>query len=219
MKYINFIPCVNRFDLLAKAIKSVPNTWNNIRIIDNSENNLKDYLKKEVGFDFAVLEPPVPLTTAQTYNWIRKMAIEEELDYLMFMHNDTKVLTKDGDLKLIQASEEEYSKPDSRIGGIHHCSDTDPDVFITYSIKMLKEIGEWDWLCMPFYWLDIDFNRRVKKYNWAFKPISVDVEHDNSQTIKSNKLRNFINSYYWSVSQHLIQLKWSDYDGDWGNLE
>jgi hypothetical protein len=221
MKYINFIPCVNRFDLLTKAIKSVPNTWNNIRIIDNSENNLKDYLKKEIGFDFTVLEPPVPLTTAQTYNWIRKMAIKEELDYLMFMHNDSEVLTENGDLKLIEASEEEYSKQDSKVGAIHHNNDWDRDVFITYSVKMLKDIGEWDWLCMPFYWLDIDFNRRFEKHGWTFKTIDVLCEHhcNASATIKSDKLRGLINGYYYSVSEVLMKIKWSRYSGDWRNLE
>jgi len=218
MKYLNFIPCVNRFDLLVKAIKSVPNTWDHIRIIDNSDDDLKSYLKNELGFDFNTSKPSVPLTTAQTYNWIRKIAIQEELDYLMFMHNDTEVLTKDGDLRLIEASEEEYSKQDSKIGAFHHCSNSDPDVFITYSLKMLKEIGEWDWLCMPFYWLDIDFNYRVKKYGWSFKQINVECEHNNSQTFKSNKLRSLINPYYWSVSEHLMRLKWTEHDGDWRNL-
>jgi GT2 family glycosyltransferase len=86
---------------------------------------------------------------------------------------------------------------------------------------MLSDVGEWDWLCCPFYFLDIDFMKRVRKRGWTIaKTPGIMCRHhsDASSTIKSDKLRGLINPYYFSVSQNLMDFKWTRLDGDWSNL-
>jgi hypothetical protein len=218
MKYKHFIPHVNREDLTLKAVNSVSNLWEVTHIIDNTEDDricLKDFLYKNTGFEFNILKPPVSLTTAQTYNWMRKIAIEQNLDFIMFMHNDCEILEQDGDISLLNKSIELYSE-DNKIGAVTICH----DLFCSYSTKMLKDVGEWDYLCMPFYHLDIDFGLRFDKRGWKSFNIKMPFLHHNnaSSTIKSNKLRGFVNEYYFVMSESLKNIKWNKYSGDWNNL-
>ena len=221
MKFLHFIPHVNRFDLTLLAIKSVPNFWSNTIFIDNSqEGSLQNLLAQEINFNFSVLKPPVPLTTAQTYNWMRKIAIEQQTDFMCFMHNDCEVLTTEGDLLLLENAKKSFTNQ-SKIGWIFQDAHDHEDLFCAYKTEMLIDVGEWDWLCFPFYYLDIDFSRRVKKNGWTLQrtPGIMCRHHgDASSTIKSDKLRGLINPYYFSVSQNLMDFKWTKLDGDWSNL-
>ena len=221
MKYLHFIPYVNRFDLTLLAIKCVPNFWSNTIFIDNSaEGSLKNLLAKEIDFNFQVVKSPVPLTTAQTYNWIRKIGIEQETDCITFMHNDCEVLTPEGDLLLLENAKKSFTDQ-SKTGWIHQDANENEDLFCSYRTSMLSDVGEWDWLCCPFYFLDIDFMKRVRKRGWTIaKTPGIMCRHhsDASSTIKSDKLRGLINPYYFSVSQNLMDFKWTRLDGDWSNL-
>ena len=221
MKYFHFIPYVNRLDLTLLAIKSVPNFWSNTIFIDNStEGSLQNLLAQEINFNFKVIKPPVPLTTAQTYNWIRKIAIEQDTDFVTFMHNDCEVLTPEGDLLLLENARKSFTD-ENKIGWVHQDANENEDLFCSYRTSMLSDVGEWDWLCCPFYFLDIDFMKRVRKRGWTIeKTPGIMCRHhsDASSTIKSDKLRGLINPYYFSVSQNLMDFKWTRLDGDWSNL-
>jgi hypothetical protein len=221
MKYLHFIPYVNRLDLTLLAIKSVPNFWSNTIFIDNStEGSLQNLLAQEINFNFKVIKPPVPLTTAQTYNWIRKIAIEQDTDFITFMHNDCEVLTPEGDSLLLKNAARFFTD-DSKTGWVHQDANENEDLFCAYRTSMLLDVGEWDWLCCPFYFLDIDFMRRVRSHGWTIEKTSgIMCRHhsDASSTIKSDKLRGLINPYYFSVSQNLMDFKWTRLGGDWSNL-
>ena len=105
MKFIHFIPHVNRPDLTLSALKSVPNLWPNTLLIDNSDDgSLAEYIGQNIEFGFMLIRPPVPLTTAQTYNWMRFIAINENTDFITFMHNDCEVMTENGDNILLEAA-------------------------------------------------------------------------------------------------------------------
>lgn len=221
MKFLHFIPHVNRIDLTALALNSCKNLWNDTILIDNTANNtLKEQLSSIINFDFNIISPSVPLTTAQTYNYIRNIAIKEKTDFISFMHNDCEILSENGDLELITKSKEIFKNKESKIGWLHHANKENEDLFCTYKTDMLIDVGEWDWLCFPFYYLDIDFIKRVRSKGWTIQSIdSVKCKHHNnaSNTIKSDKLRAMINPYYFGISETFMNIKWNQYNGYWPN--
>jgi hypothetical protein len=222
MKFIHFIPHVNRPDLTLSALKSVPNLWPNTLLIDNSDDgSLAEYIGQNIEFGFMLIRPPVPLTTAQTYNWMRFIAINENTDFITFMHNDCEVMTENGDNILLEAAKLSFSDTSKKIGWVHQDANENEDLFCAYKTEMLSDVGEWDWLCCPFYHLDIDYMKRVRKNGWTIQktPGILCKHHNNaSSTIKSNKLRGLINPYYFGVSETLMHIKWSKLNGDWSNL-
>jgi GT2 family glycosyltransferase len=222
MNYIHFIPHVNRPDLTILALKSIPNLWENTILIDNSDTrSLAEEIGTEINFGFTVVIPPVPQTTAQTYNWMRFVAIEQKTDFVTFMHNDCEVKTPNGDKFLIEKAESLFSDDTQKIGWVHHDSDRNEDLFCAYKTEMLQDVGEWDWLCFPFYYLDIDYMQRVRKKGWTIsRTPGIMCEHHNvgSSTIKSSKLRDFANAYYFNSSDAMFKIKWQHYHGDWSNL-
>lgn len=222
MKFLHFIPHVNRPDLTLLAIKSVPNLWENTILIDNSDDgSLAPYIGSQLEFGFTVIRPPVPLTTAQTYNWMKFIAIDQQTDFITFMHNDCEVITTDGDKMLIDQAISSFSDNNNKIGWIHQDANENEDLFCAYKTEMLLDVGDWDWLCFPFYHLDIDYMRRVRKNGWTIsKTPGILCKHHSgaSSTIKSSKLRGLINPYYFNVSENLMNIKWSKLNGDWSNL-
>jgi len=228
MNYLHFIPHVNRIDLTSIALNSVRNLWSSTVIIDNSSNSDEVIsLSDKYNFQFNVLKPPVPLTTAQTYNLIRLIAIEKQLNFITFMHNDCEVLTENGDLMLVEEANEQFSNVFNRIGFINYNNvnseqqRTNDDLFCAYKTDMLKDVGEWDWLCCPFYFLDNDYMRRMTIKQWrSYSMENLQCKHHNScSTVKSDKLRKLINPAYFNVSKELMNIKWIDCDGNWDNLK
>jgi GT2 family glycosyltransferase len=152
---------------------------------------------------------------------MRLIAINENTDFITFMHNDCEVITEGGDSLLVEAATTAFADTSQKIGWVHQDANENEDLFCAYKTSMLSDVGEWDWLCCPFYFLDIDFMKRVRKRGWTIQktPGIMCKHHSNaSSTIKSDKLRGFINPYYFSVSQNLMDFKWARLDGDWANL-
>lgn len=226
MNYLHFIPHVNRIDLTSIAINSVSNILHNTIIIDNSnDSEFTKFVSKNNKFH--VLTPPVPLSTSQTFNLIRKIAIERHLDFITFMHNDCEVITKYGDLMMIDCAKDLFSNQNNSVGFIHYnntCSDKkqNDDLFCAFKTEMLVDVGEWDWICFPFYFMDTDYFRRMDKKGWrTFTIENLDCKHleESANTIKADKLRWLSNPYSYIASEQLMNIKWNDYDGDWGNIK
>ncbi len=118
MNFIHFIPHVNRPDLTVLALNSVPALWKNTLLIDNSDNcSLAAYVAKHINFHFAIIRPPVPLTTAQIYNWMRLIAINKNTDFMTFMHNDCQLLTEGGDKLLLESATAAFSNKYKKSAG------------------------------------------------------------------------------------------------------
>lgn len=226
MNYLHFIPHVNRIDLTSIALNSVKNILHKTIVIDNSnDSSLSNFISKNNSFH--ILKPPVPLNTAQTFNLMRKIALEKKLDFITFMHNDCEVLTNYGDLMLVDCAMTLFSDNTNKIGFINYnnlSSDKqmNDDLFCAYRTDMLKDVGEWDWLCFPFYFLDNDYFKRMNQKGWkTFTIENLTCKHhsDAASTIKSDKIRKLINPYFYIASEQLMNIKWHDYNGDWSNLK
>jgi len=226
MNYLHFIPHVNRIDLTSIALNSVKNILDRTIVIDNSYNSELSTLSSQKN-KFHILSPPVPLTTAQTFNLMRKIAIEQNLDFITFMHNDCEVLTQNGDLMLIDCAKNLFSDNTNNIGFIRYnntISDKrmNDDLFCAYKTDMLKNVGEWDWICFPFYFLDTDYFTRMNEKEWkTFTIENLECKHHSgsSSTAKSDKLRWLCNPYFYMISEQLMNIKWKDYHGNWDNLK
>lgn len=226
MNYLHFIPHVNRIDLTSIALNSVKNILDRTIVIDNSHNSELSTLSSKKN-KFHILTPPVPLTTAQTFNLMRRIAIEQNLDFITFMHNDCEVLTQNGDLMLIDCAKNLFSNNTNNIGFIHYnntISDKrmNDDLFCAYKTDMLKNVGEWDWICFPFYFLDTDYFARMNEKEWkTFTIENLECKHQSgsSSTTKSDKLRWLCNPYFYMISEQLMNIKWKDYHGNWDNLK
>ena len=168
------------------------------------EKNL-DELKDK----FKILETPVQLNTAQTYNFMRKHAIENVV-MLFFMHDDCMV---HDDINGFIEKSLEIMRSDSSVGCVYVDDGeeyTCKDLLCCYRCGMLEDIGEWDALSFPFYYLDVDFFKRIELNNWLISPINLNIEHKNggSNTLKNDIERQIVNGYYLEVSKTLFETKW-----------
>jgi len=200
MKRFIFIPVVNHFDLLEKAINSVPNgLFDEYFIVNNS--------KQDIPFDikhFKIFDCNVELSFKDTQNIMRKYAIDNNYDYYCFMHNDG-ILLNDIAKTLV-----EYADKSLDWGIIF----TLYDVFCAFSTNCVKEVGEWGDELWPLqksgYYLDCDYYRRIKLLNYKIVELgSENVIHENSNTIKDHKEFYVWQTQMMDVILHYVK-KWGD---------
>lgn len=178
VKRFIFIPVVNHFDLLEKAVNSVPSgLFDEYFIVNNS--------KQDIPFDikhFKIFDCNIPLSFRDTQNNMRKYAIDNNYDYYCFMHNDGCLLN-DMAKNLV-----EYADKNLKDWGIIF---TLYDVFCAFSTTCVKEVGEWGDELWPLqksgYYLDCDYYRRIKLLNYKVAELgSENVIHEHSNTLKEN---------------------------------
>jgi hypothetical protein len=87
MRFLLGIPVVSRTDLLIRALESVQALWPHTLVVDNSELSLVPE-----AWPVPVLRPSVPLTFAQTMNLLSRLAVEQECDAMLFMHDDAEAV-------------------------------------------------------------------------------------------------------------------------------
>jgi hypothetical protein len=199
-----FIPVVNNFHLLEKAINSVPNgIFDDYFIFNNSNQPLLIDTKH-----FKVINKFGRLTFKQTQNAMREYAIINNYDYYCFMHNDGEILDDTAE-RLIQMADEAIQN--NRKWSVIF---TNYDVFCAYSTDCVKEIGKWGDDQWPKeqqngYFLDCDYYRRMKlsSYEVLQLPNSNVLHNEYSNTIKNEKERKMWESQFEKVKNHYIE-KW-----------
>ena len=84
-----FVPYVNRFDLLEKAVRSAVCEGVEINVINNSDGQSIGI----PGVDFIQRRPPVPLNFNLTQNWMLSIASGDsdyDEDFYLFLHSDAE---------------------------------------------------------------------------------------------------------------------------------
>ena len=206
-----FIPVVNHFDLLQKAINSVPDfIFDKYYIINNSNNKkLSEIIDLK---QFTIFDTSRALTFIETQNIMREYAIKNNYDYYSFMHNDGEILD-DCPRRLIQYADEKISK-NEKFGAIF----TNYDVFCIYSTYCVKNIGMWGDSLWPEqksgYLVDIDYYKRMNfsGYPTEYLP-NVNVSHYLANTIKDEKEKTILDIQMPLVKIHYRE-KWG---GDFGH--
>jgi len=166
MKKFIFIPVVNRFDLLEKAVKGIKtDLYDEYIIYNNSEQEIPEEVYS--GTQFKVLNPERRMTFTETQNAMRQYAIDNNFDFYSFMHNDGEV-HDDTDVALVR-----YAESLTENWGVIF---TNYDVLCAFNTKAFEEIGPWGDENWPpqqnGYLLDNDYYRRVRSNGYAIKEIT-----------------------------------------------
>jgi len=201
-----FIPVVNNFHLLQKAVNSVPEKiYDEYFIFNNSMKNLNTIISKK---HFTIInEINKPLSFKDTQNKMRQYAIENNYDYYSFMHNDGEILD-DSAYRLIEKADY-LIKNNERWGVIF----THYDVYCAYNTQCVKEIGEWgdpEWPEQKSgYYLDCDYYNRITKFNYKKEQIKNNVLHNTpSNTIKDVNEKRIWDSQRSAVEKY-YKKKWN----------
>ena len=218
MKKFIFIPVVNRFDLLEKAVKSIkPDIYDEYIIFNNSDIEVPDEVYS--GTKFRIWQPERRMTFTETQNAMRQYAIDGSFDFYSFMHNDGEV-HDDTDVELIKFAET--------------CTDnwgvifTNYDVLCAFNTKAFENIGVWgdeEWPSQQNgYLLDNDYYRRVRSCGYAIKEITDrevtyvphdrvgGVSHVGSATLKEPKEQKLWDQQVGSIYDHYVK-KWGGHPG------
>lgn len=205
-----FIPVVNHFDLLEKAINSVPNgLFNDYFIFNNSGKKIPIDTKH-----FTVIDRFGRLTFKQTQNAMREYAIINNYDYYCFMHNDGEVI--DNTVERLINFADNLINQKVKWSAIF----TNYDVLCAYSTECVKKIGKWGdskWLesQQSGYYLDNDYYRRMQlsTYRYFFIGHKGVLHNEFSNTVKDETERRIWDEQREIVVKHYIQ-KWGGLPGE-----
>jgi hypothetical protein len=190
-------------------MSTLPNAKNGLGvIIDNRSDTTVpspfDVIRETEAVNyFSITKPCVPLTTAQTMNFMLHSADKLVKDFFTWIHSDGEV-TGDS-MRLINYVNQ--MPKGTNWGAVF----TRYDVYCAFNVDACKVTGDWDWLRFPYYFLDNDYYYRLRQLGFPLINIGGDdVLHNNnaSNTIKNDSLRNEINKLLFPVQQTLLNQKY-----------
>jgi hypothetical protein len=187
-----YIRVENRFDLLRKAVDSIPEFHDLLTIVDNSPNGL------EGTYPCAVYRPPVPLTFTQTHNWWFQAAKHRGGKYVIWMHADAEAVDN-GHLKLLDFMRAETRK--------WYTIWTNYDSLAAVNLAAIEEVGGYD-QHIEKYNCDNDLTWRMKLAGWEAIDSGINTLHLGSSTIKSDSRLNFVNSIVHGLADVYYVSKW-----------
>jgi hypothetical protein len=193
-----FIPCVNRFDLLEKAIASVPRRLTTEPIVINNSG-------AELDLRCQVWEPTVPLTATQSLNMMQRAAKNLRVPFYFFMHGDAEAGPETVE-KLYQIAMHECSK--GKWGVIF----TNYDALAAFNTAAFDDVGPWDTVFSGYY-ADNDIYRRLRLAGYSLSESGLPVVHHGSQTINSDPLRKHVNSITFPIHGQYYASKWGGSPG------
>jgi len=175
--YFAYIPYRNRPDLLARAVRSIPELWPDLVIIDQSVDGLRfgeyPWLAEIAG----VYRAATPLMSfTQMMNWAQAEARARGAMHLVFMHNDAECIGNVASRIL------EFARERPRAGVVFTCY----DAFAIFNSAALRDIGPWD-ETFRWYFADNDYYHRMKLRGWECANFGGDkVLHHSSQTLHAD---------------------------------
>lgn len=208
--YHVYIPYVNRPDLLERAVRSVPELWKDLTILDNSEDGSAVDIKQ--FYPVEVFEPPVPLSFTQSQNFFFKYAKRRGCKFVLWLHNDCEI-PAGAVQKLIEYVRNLYAE--GRRWGV--CF-TYYDIFSAVNLEMIDEVGGYD-TNIRAYKSDQEFYFRVRKAGWELINTEIEVEvikagHVGSQTIRSDEKLSLINGVIQTADAFYYEQKWGSDAGN-----
>ena len=163
-----FIPYVNRRDLLDKAVRSSHGGRVETIVINNSDRPVIEH---------TAIAPPVPLTFAQTQNWMLKMAWEEP--FYLFMHSDAEAV---GDTVLRLVAMAQALTVQKRKWGVIF---TAYDALAAFNTEAFQSVGGWDPF-LEWYHADTDMYRRLRLAGYEMVESNLPVKHEPSSTLNAD---------------------------------
>lgn len=208
-----FIPVVNNFHLLEKAVRSVTHgIYDEYIIVNNSSRDVPKHIYEKTPF--RILTPIKRLGFIDTQNLMRQYAIDNNFDYYVFMHDDAELF--DGvDVDMVK-----YCDKLCEDGIRWGMTWTNQDAYCTISTLAAKEVGPWGDELWPKsyagYYSDNDYFHRVHiaRFKICHLPNGRErVSHLTESTIKKDpKEMAEWQSFHRQVAIHYIQ-KWGGLPG------
>jgi hypothetical protein len=174
-----FVPYVNRPDLLKRAVESVPlsDKWQ-VEVINNSGKPLPEDIYA------GDINPPVPLTFAQTQNWMLKLASrwiykDQAVPFYLFMHSDAEAAP--GTVEGLELMARSLTANQYKWGVIF----TAYDALAAFNTAAFREVGGWDTF-LEWYCSDNDMYRRLRLAGYECIDSGLPVKHMPSQTLNAD---------------------------------
>ena len=199
-KFRAWVFVVNGEELLHKAIRSLEYVRDVLTIVDNSPKGIGD-----VPFG-TVYRPPIPLTFAQSQNYILQESRKSGCSFYLWIHHDAEAIG-DSCQKMVElaVSLEESQKN----WGLCFSS---YDAFVAFNTKAFDSIGGWDeeltWYCG-----DVDAYRRLNLAGYELIESHLPVKHTPSQTLNSDpKIKREVDLMFSLREEYYIR-KWGNSPG------
>jgi hypothetical protein len=203
MDHCAFVPVVNRPDLLDNVVAATGALHGDFTIIDNSPDG---WVIEPPG-PVRVFRPPVPLSFAQTMNWMTQETIRRGKDLCVFMHDDAVIPEHACEYLLEYVRDLAPKRP--RWGVVFTCY----DVLAAFNPVAFQEIGGFD-TCLPQYFSDNDCYRRLQLAGWEKIDSGIQVGHVGSQTINSDAYLRHVNGVTFPLHQQYYRAKWGGDPGE-----
>jgi len=200
-----FIPVVNRFELLNRAIQSVPELTQSMTIIDNSLGGI-DYKRIEKpAYNIQVMRPPVPLSYSQSLNWAATLCVQSGKKFLVNLHSDAYLTRPEAPSELLEFG--------------RNCQDnwgviwTFYDILCLFNPKAIIDVGGYD-TNFPDYFTDNDMRRRMELAGYKCIDTGIQgVHHEGSATINSDTHLKYLNGVTFPLRRSYYISKWGGEPG------
>lgn len=201
--YCAWIPVVNRFDLLDKAIDSAKDVWEQLTIIDNSPNGLEH----PYPYPIEVFRPPVSFSCPQYFNYMMHSTKDKGAKICIWMHADAEA-QENSCSKLLESCRKLVNS--GRKWGYVF---TNYDSLCAMNPSMMDDVGEWDTFFQQYY-CDNDHQRRARISGYEMIDSGLPVIHHGSQTLRSDPKRIFMNSITFPLYGSYYAAKWGGSPGN-----
>ena len=192
------IPVLNRYDLLERCLQSIDTEVEHLIIIDNGgQTTLHEYpwvIDRRLVKNYHVWSMPTNLGVAPSWNLGIK-ATPHARGWIM-LNSDA------------------YFKP----GQLQHFYDGCNDDTVVRTKRnwscvwvgqdVVSKIGLFSECYVPAYFEDNDYEQRAKAFNISVVVSDVEVEHDNSSTLKANPAFGEKNKVSFADNNNLHDMRW-----------
>lgn len=187
----------NRFDLLQKAVASIPEFHSLLTIVDNSPGGIN----VEMPAGVTVWRPPVPLTFSMSHNWWFQEAARMRCRFIIWMHTDAESVDN-GHLRLLEFTRQQISDG-VNWGTIF----TSYDTIAAVNLEAIADVGPYD-VIFDKYFCDCCLYRRMRLRGWRTMDTGIYTKHVGSQTIKSDPKLEFLNGQTFELYAAYFEKKW-----------
>lgn len=201
LRWLLYVPFVNRKDLLEGALGSVRKHEANVVLIDQSEN--EEGAALHCG---PILRWSPRPRFSELMTWVQRDASFRGLDYFLFMHSDAEASPAGVDDLLQEAKllDDERRKWAAIL--------TDYDALALFNPKAVAEVGCWDGT-FAWYVADIDYYNRLQWAGWEMRRLPAACrKHHKSQTLHNLNIAEKAQAdrdHAWAVEHY--RHKWGCY--------
>ena len=190
-----------RFDLLAAAVRASKPLWKFTSIIDNTPDGQITRLSR---WPIPVIRPSVPLSCAQSMNFMQRLAEDRGAKAWGYQHSDAEPV--DGTCDNFLVAVQEAISGAKKWAAIF----THYDILSAYNTAAVKAIGPWDaHFPMPNYTIDQDWFYRCRLAGYELIETGLQVNHLSGGST-SHRVAGRIQSHYSTagMNEAYYKQKW-----------